>query len=516
MEYVECYGAKNWGNLVTRGLLRRSGKSCRLRWVNQLKPGLQRYGGKGCKRFTEQESNIVLALQETLGNKWAQIARHLPGRTDNDVKNFWNLHLKRMERLRRQREQKGGHAAAAESGEAAASGGATSGGCATEGKGKLESVTDGATAIEGASARGNVAANAAAATAAAAATSKGSTGQMTAQGGSSSGGSSSGGGGGDGRLAVLESTSRSPSFFLFSPSSFTSPMSISPLPTIQEGPDALHTRDGLDVVVQMHGDVGQVQGGVASDAALERGVATAARAAAAGDAVAEKQLLHQPPAQVPASAVARPQAVRRSRTGEQRPKVSLHQRRLQRNASASAVAGGGCSETAGSGASGATGGSGGGSASFGGSVSGASGGEDGGVREGGEGGGEQRVLRASSLPNVPRAGSWRDGAAGAGSADGPAAMDMEDSAEKISSLKIDCHKPTSSDSSSGPAASGEFLNIEDWLQTPTPPPRRTPCSPFYINLSPSARRLRSPRSPSPRTAAQQQQHPPASPRPLAS
>ncbi|GJP31405.1 hypothetical protein CLOM_g12042 [Closterium sp. NIES-68] len=79
MQYVGSYGPRNWGALRARGLLRRSGKSCRLRWVNQLKPGLQRYAGKGCKRFTEAEANVVLSLQRVMGNKWAQISRHLPG-----------------------------------------------------------------------------------------------------------------------------------------------------------------------------------------------------------------------------------------------------------------------------------------------------------------------------------------------------------------------------------------------------------------------------------------------------
>eukprot|EP00850_Spirogloea_muscicola_P017618 SM000153S01607 [mRNA] locus=s153:269998:271376:+ [translate_table: standard] len=100
--YVERHGPKDWNALLNKGLLKRNGKSCRLRWVNQLQPGLQRgHHGKGTKRFTEAEERRVVELQATFGNRWSQIAKHLQGRTDNDVKNFWNLHLKRMGVVRR-------------------------------------------------------------------------------------------------------------------------------------------------------------------------------------------------------------------------------------------------------------------------------------------------------------------------------------------------------------------------------------------------------------------------------
>ncbi|XP_078437211.1 myb-like HTH transcriptional regulator family protein [Wolffia australiana] len=100
IEHVRKYGPRDWSSIRSKGLLPRSGKSCRLRWVNKLKPNLK----TGCK-FSPEEERIVIELQAQFGNKWARIATYLPGRTDNDVKNFWSTRQKRLARLLKARSE---------------------------------------------------------------------------------------------------------------------------------------------------------------------------------------------------------------------------------------------------------------------------------------------------------------------------------------------------------------------------------------------------------------------------
>ncbi|KAJ8422854.1 hypothetical protein Cgig2_027792 [Carnegiea gigantea] len=88
IEYVKMHGERHW-NCAQKTGLTRCGKSCRLRWTNHLRPDLK----KGA--FSMEEERIVLDLHAKLGNKWSKIAAELPGRTDNEVKNFWNTKIKR-------------------------------------------------------------------------------------------------------------------------------------------------------------------------------------------------------------------------------------------------------------------------------------------------------------------------------------------------------------------------------------------------------------------------------------
>lgn len=79
----------SWTYVARRAGLQRCGKSCRLRWINYLRPDIKRGS------FSQQEEQLIIHLHSIFGNSWCQIAASLPGRTDNDIKNYWNSFIKK-------------------------------------------------------------------------------------------------------------------------------------------------------------------------------------------------------------------------------------------------------------------------------------------------------------------------------------------------------------------------------------------------------------------------------------
>eukprot|EP00253_Pinus_taeda_P005373 PITA_05373 len=88
-DYVQKHGFANWRALPRLAGLLRCGKSCRLRWLNYLRPDVKRGS------LSPEEEQTIIRLHGLLGNRWSTIASYLPGRTDNEIKNIWNTHLKK-------------------------------------------------------------------------------------------------------------------------------------------------------------------------------------------------------------------------------------------------------------------------------------------------------------------------------------------------------------------------------------------------------------------------------------
>ncbi|EMS49344.1 Transcription factor MYB86 [Triticum urartu] len=89
VRYITTHGYGCWSEVPEKAGLQRCGKSCRLRWINYLRPDIRR------GRFSPEEEKLIISLHAIVGNRWAHIASHLPGRTDNEIKNYWNSWIKK-------------------------------------------------------------------------------------------------------------------------------------------------------------------------------------------------------------------------------------------------------------------------------------------------------------------------------------------------------------------------------------------------------------------------------------
>ncbi|RDX65947.1 Anthocyanin regulatory C1 protein, partial [Mucuna pruriens] len=91
VNYVQVRGEENWKDLSRKAGLKRCGESCKHRWLNYLKPAIQR------EHISLDEQELIVRLHKLLGNRWSIIAGRLPGRTEDEIKNYWNTYLSKEE-----------------------------------------------------------------------------------------------------------------------------------------------------------------------------------------------------------------------------------------------------------------------------------------------------------------------------------------------------------------------------------------------------------------------------------
>ncbi|GLJ24595.1 hypothetical protein SUGI_0470230 [Cryptomeria japonica] len=87
--HIQVHGQGSWTSVPEAAGLQRCGKSCQLRWMNCLLPDIKRWN------ISEDEEQLIIRLHALLGNRWSLIAGRLPGRTGNEIRNYWNTHINR-------------------------------------------------------------------------------------------------------------------------------------------------------------------------------------------------------------------------------------------------------------------------------------------------------------------------------------------------------------------------------------------------------------------------------------